>query len=70
MVIWGAFTNSWGKKRSEKQGRKGNIYLYECKNIKNIYREIYTHMNPRISRWDKKVFNEQWKEVEVNNGKK
>ena len=31
MVVWGGFTNSWGKKRSEKQGIKGNIYLTECR---------------------------------------
>ena len=45
----------------------------ERREVKNKgEKEIYTHMNaeyPRISRRDKKVFNEQWKEVEVNNGK-
>ena len=31
MVVWGGFTNSWGKKRSKKQGRKGKVYLTECR---------------------------------------
>ena len=30
VVVWGAFTNSWGKRRSEKQGRKGKVSLTEC----------------------------------------
>ena len=31
MAVWGGFTNSWGKKRSKKQGRKGKIYPTECR---------------------------------------
>ena len=35
MAVWGAFTNSCEKKRSEKQRRKGKIYPFECKVPKN-----------------------------------
>ena len=31
VVAWGGFTNSWGKKKSKRQGRKGNIYPIECR---------------------------------------
>ena len=31
IAVWGGFTNSWGKKRNEKQGRKGKIYPTECR---------------------------------------
>ena len=31
----GGLTNSCEKKRSEKQRRKGKIYLYECRVLKN-----------------------------------
>ena len=30
VVVWGGFTNSWGKKRSKRQGREGKIYPTEC----------------------------------------
>ena len=29
MVVWGGLTNSCEKKRSERKGGKGKIYLYE-----------------------------------------
>ena len=29
MAVWGGLTNSWGKKRSERQGRKRKIYPSE-----------------------------------------
>ena len=35
VVVWGGFTNSWGKKRSEKQGREGKIYPIECRVAEN-----------------------------------
>ena len=35
MVVWGALTNSWEKRRSEKQGRKGKIFPFECRDPKN-----------------------------------
>ena len=55
MVVWGGLTNSWEKKRSERQGRKGNIYPYECRVPKNG-KEI------------KKAFlSDQWKQIEENN---
>ena len=55
VVVWGGFTNSRGKKRSEKQGR----------------REKYTLLNVqfqrKVRRHKKTFFNEQCKEVEENN---
>ena len=55
MAVWGGLTNSWEKKRSEKQGEK----------------ERYTHLNAefqRIARREKKAFlNDQCKEIEENN---
>ena len=35
MVVWGGLTNSWEKKRSEKQQRKVKIYPFECRVPKN-----------------------------------
>ena len=35
MVVWGGLTNSWEKKRSEMQRRKGKIYPFECRVPKN-----------------------------------
>ena len=35
MVVWGGLTNSWEKKRSKKQRRKGKIYPCECRVPKN-----------------------------------
>ena len=55
MVVWGGLTNSWGKKKSKRQRRKG----------------IYTYLNAefqRIARRDKKAFlSDQCKEIEENN---
>ena len=55
MVVWGGLTNTWAKKRSERQKRKGKIY----------------HLNAefhRIPRRDKKAFvSEQCKEIDKNN---
>ena len=31
MVVWGGFINSYDKKRSKKQRRKGKIYPFECR---------------------------------------
>ena len=31
VVVWGSFINSWGKKRSKKQEKRGNIYPTECR---------------------------------------
>ena len=31
MVVWGGLTNSWEKKKSERQRRKGKIYPSECR---------------------------------------
>ena len=35
MVIWGGLTNSWEKKRSKRQRRKGKIHPSECRVPKN-----------------------------------
>ena len=35
MFIWGGLTNSWEKKRSERQRRKGKVYPSECRVPKN-----------------------------------
>ena len=35
MAVWGGLTNSWEKKRSKKQRRKGKIYPFECRVPKN-----------------------------------
>ena len=55
MAVWGGLTNSYEKKRSEKQREK----------------ERYTHLNAafqRIARRDKKAFlSDQCKEIEENN---
>ena len=55
MAVWGGLTNSYEKKRSEKQRRKGKI----------------SHLNvefQRIARRDKKAFfSDQCKEIEENN---
>ena len=55
MVVWGGLTNSYEKKRSERQRRKGKIY----------------HLNAefqRRARRDKKAFfSDQCKEIEENN---
>ena len=55
MAVWGGLTNSWEKKRSEKQGEK----------------ERYKHLNAefqRIARRDKKAFfSDQCKDIEENN---
>ena len=31
MLVWGGLTNSWEKKRHERQRRKGKIYPFECR---------------------------------------
>ena len=55
IVVWGGLTNSWEKKRNERQRRKGKIYPSECR-------------VPEKARKDKKSFlSEQCKEVVENN---
>ena len=55
MVVWGGLTNSYEKKRSERQRRKGKIY----------------HLNAEFQRRakrDKKAFlSDQCKEIDENN---
>ena len=31
VVVWGGFTNIWGKKRSEKQGKKRKVHQTKCR---------------------------------------
>ena len=55
MAVWGGLTNSYEKKRSQKQRRKGKLYPFECRVT-------------RIARRDKKAFlGDQCKEIEENN---
>ena len=55
VIIWGGLTNSWEKKRSERQRRKGKIYPTECR-------------DPETARRDKNIFlGEHCKEIEKNN---
>ena len=35
MVVWGGHTNSYEKKRNERQRKKGKIYPFECRVPKN-----------------------------------
>ena len=35
MAVWGGLTDSYEKKRSKKQRRKGKIYPFECRVPKN-----------------------------------
>ena len=54
LVVWGGLTNSWEKKRSERQRRKGTVYTSECR-------------VPEIRRDPKAFLSEQCKEIEENN---
>ena len=55
MAVWGGLTNSCEKKRSERQRRKGKLYLSEGR-------------FPRIARREKKAFlSDQYKDIEENN---
>ena len=54
MVVWGGLTNSWGKKRSNRQG--------EGKRYSQLKAEFQ-----RMVRRDKTFLNEQCKEIEENN---
>ena len=55
MDVWVGLTNSYEKKRSERQRRKGKIYPFECRVPKNSKRE-------------KKAFlSDQCKEIEEDN---
>ena len=55
MAVWGGLTNSYEKKRSEKQRRKGKIFPFEFR-------------VPKQSNEDKKAFlSIQCKEIEENN---
>ena len=55
MAVWGGLTNSCEKKRSERQRRKGKLYLSEGR-------------FPRIARREKNAFlSDQCKDIEENN---
>ena len=54
MAVWGGLTNSYEKKRGQKQRRKGKIYPLECR-------------VPRIAKRDEKAFlSDQCKEIKEN----
>ena len=40
VVVWGCFADSWGKKRSKRQGRKGKTYPNECRVSEDSQEEI------------------------------
>ena len=50
MLVWGCLTNSWEKKRSERKGRKGKIYLFEFRVPKNGM-ETYKSLPQRSIQW-------------------
>ena len=51
MAVWGGLTNSWEKKRNERQRRKGKVYPLDAEF--------------QIARRDKKAFlSDQYKEIE------
>ena len=55
MVVWQGLTNSWGKKRNERQRRKGKLYPSDAE-------------FQRIAQRKKKAFlSDQYKEIEENN---
>ena len=55
MAVWGGLTNTWEKKRSKRQRRKGKIYPFGCR-------------VPKITRRDEKAFlSDQCKDTEENN---
>ena len=54
VVIWGSFTNSWGKKR------------HKGKDERERHAELNAEF-PRIAKRDKKTLSEQWKKKEENN---
>ena len=56
MVVWGGLTNSWEKKRSKKQRRKGNVYPFEWRVLKNSK-----------ERFKEAFLSNQCKEIEENN---
>ena len=56
MAIWGDLTNIWGKKKSQREKRKENIYPTECRLLKNSKEK-----QRGLSQWIK------CKEIEGNN---
>ena len=57
---WGVFTNSWEKKRSERQGRKG-------KDVPNWMQSSGFRVLKIVMRNKKAFLSEQCKEIEENN---
>ena len=55
---WGGLTNSWEKKRSERQRRKGKVYPSECRVPKNSKERL---------KKKKALLSEQCKGIEENN---
>ena len=57
VIIWGGFTNSWGKKGGKKQRRKGKVHPTKWRVIENSKER------------QEVLFNEQCKEIEENKRK-
>ena len=55
VIVCGGLTNKYEKKKSERQGRKGKIYLTECRVPQNSRKR------------EKGLLNEQCQETEENN---
>ena len=58
VVVWGDFTNGWGKKKSEKQGRKWKVYPTKCRIPENSK-----------ERQEGLLQKKKYKEIEENNRK-
>ena len=70
MLVWGDLKNSWEKKRSERQRRKGKTYPCECRVPQNgteryetlLQRSIETTRGEKMNEWRKKGRKEGSKE--------
>ena len=60
MVVLGNLTNSWEKKRNERQRRKGKIYPCKC-------REQQGKIGKQQGNSKESLQSEQYKEIEENN---
>ena len=58
-MAWGSFTNSWEKKRSKRQRRKGKIYPFECRVLKNSMERCASssHIFKKINVFASRIYN-------------
>ena len=63
VVAWGGFTNSQGKKRRERQGRKGKIYPAECRVLKKARRDKRVFLNEQCKEVEEKI---EWERLEIS----